>query len=44
MNGCRRKRDVLWPVDGRTKHTTKVFQVKLAKLMRAMFFKFKLIL
>lgn len=24
---------VLWPADGRMKHTTKVFQVKLAKLM-----------
>lgn len=27
----RRTCDVLWPVDGRMKHTTKVFQVKLAE-------------
>lgn len=27
---CYRECDELWPVDGRMKHTTKVFQVQLA--------------
>lgn len=38
MNGSWRTSE-LWSVDGREKHTSRVFQVKLAKLMRAVFLK-----
>ena len=31
------EKEVAWPVDGRMKHTTTVFQVKLAQLMWVMF-------